>query len=64
MAAEIEKTIERLEDNPRCGPDGRVVGSRELRVLRTPYLLAYRIKGETVLILRLFHEKQRWPTRF
>ena len=46
---------------PRSGRTGRVKGTRELAVLGTPYIAAYRIAGEKVRILRILHGAQRWP---
>lgn len=49
---------------PESGRAGRVVGTRELVVGRTPYLLPYRIRGEAIEILRVLHGRQRWPDSF
>jgi toxin ParE1/3/4 len=46
---------------PESGRPGRLPGTRELIVGRTPYLVAYRIEGDTVEILRVIHSRQRWP---
>jgi len=35
--------------------------TRELVVSGTPYVLPYRIVGNTVHILRVFHSARRWP---
>lgn len=48
---------------PRAGRPGRVSGTRERVVLRTPYILVYRLHSETVRILRVFRGARRWPTR-
>ena len=41
------------------GP-GRVAGTRELLIPRTPYLAAYLVDGDTVRILRVLHGTQMW----
>ena len=49
-----------LVDFPR---GGRPIGSLDCRVLRvhgTPYLIAYRIEGELVDVLRIVHEREDW----
>lgn len=46
---------------PERGRSGRIEGTRELVILRTPYIAAYRIAGGTVRILRVLHGSQRWP---
>ncbi len=54
---------EALADQPSLGRPGRVPGTRELVVQRTRYIVPYRIKGETVEILRVFHASRRLPER-
>jgi plasmid stabilization system protein ParE len=43
------------------GRPGRIEGTRELVISRTPYIAAYRIVGNTVRILRVLHGAQQWP---
>jgi addiction module RelE/StbE family toxin len=47
---------------PESGRLGRIEGTRELVVTNLPYILAYRIKGDTVRILRVLHSAQQWPS--
>jgi toxin ParE1/3/4 len=58
---EIEGQTDRLADYPKLGRPGRVKGTRELVVNRTPFIVVYRIKGEMVQILRVLHGAQQWP---
>jgi toxin ParE1/3/4 len=53
-----------LADNPQMGRPGRVPGTRELVVPRTPYIVPYRVQRATIQILRVFHGARRWPERF
>ena len=53
-----------LADHPQMGRPGRVPGTRELVVTRFSYILPYRVRGETVEILRVFHTARKWPQRF
>ena len=53
-----------LPDNPQTGRPGRVPGTRELVIPRTPYIVPYRVQGATIQILRVFHGARRWPERF
>ena len=46
---------------PEIGRPGRRGGTRELVVSRTPYIVAYRLRGEAIEILRVLHARQRWP---
>ncbi len=46
---------------PEGGRPGRIEGTRELVIRRTPYIAAYRIEGDGVRILRVLHSAQLWP---
>jgi addiction module RelE/StbE family toxin len=61
---EIESQVAGLLDNRHQGRPGRVKGTRELVIVRTPYIAAYRIKKDSVQILRIFHGARLWPERF
>jgi toxin ParE1/3/4 len=49
---------------PESGRPGRRIGTRELVIGRTPYIVAYRTRGDAVQILRVLHGRQRWPAAF
>lgn len=53
-----------LAQQPGIGHPGRVPGTRELVVPRTRYIVPYRVRGDTVEILRLFHTARRLPERW
>ncbi|HEX5328515.1 MAG TPA: type II toxin-antitoxin system RelE/ParE family toxin [Acetobacteraceae bacterium] len=57
----IESAVRRLIDHPHIGRKGRVKGTRELVVSGTPYVIAYRVEPDAVLILALLHGAQQWP---
>lgn len=59
--ARIADAVARLANFPESGRPGRVGGTRELVVGRTSCIVAYRIIGETVRILRVLHGAQLWP---
>lgn len=61
VAEGIGECATRLEQHPHMGRPGRLKGTRELIVPRLPYVIRYRIKAETVEILRIHHMAQRWP---
>ena len=50
-----------LSENPEMGRPGRVPGTRELIVPRTPFIVPYRVRGSTLQILRVYHAARRWP---
>jgi toxin ParE1/3/4 len=59
----IVAAVERLPSFPEMGRSGRVNGTRELVVTRTPYLVAYRLQDDRIEIARVLHGRQRWPDR-
>jgi toxin ParE1/3/4 len=61
--AAILRQVGQLAEHPRIGRPGRVKGSRELVVSGTPYIVAYRVAGQDVTILRVLHGAQQWPKR-
>ena len=53
-----------LAEHPRMGRPGRVSGTRELVISGTPYIVPYRLRGNTIQVLRVFHSARRWPESF
>jgi addiction module RelE/StbE family toxin len=53
-----------LREQPGLGRPGRVAGTRELVVHRTPYIVPYRVRNEMIEILRVFHTSRRLPERW
>jgi len=53
-----------LAEQPGLGRPGRVPGTRELIVAKTRYIVPYRVRGETVEVLRVFHTSRRLPERW
>ncbi len=65
VALHIIKNVEALlPHSPEMGRPGRVPGTRELVIPRTPYIVPYRLVGNTIQILRVFHSARRWPDAF
>jgi toxin ParE1/3/4 len=60
---EIEQHTSLLVKQPEMGRIGRVKGTRELVITRTPFIAVYRIKGERIEILRFLHGAQKWPKK-
>jgi toxin ParE1/3/4 len=60
----VESIEQLLPDNPRIGRAGRVPGTRELVILRSPYIVPYRLQRTTIQILRVYHAARRWPDSF
>jgi plasmid stabilization system protein ParE len=53
-----------LAQQPGLGRPGRVPGTRELSIAKTRYIVPYRVRGETVEILCMFHTSRRLPDRW
>ncbi len=59
----INLVEEHLSDNPGMGRSGRVPKTRELVVSGSPYIVVYRVKHQTLEILRIIHGAQQWPEK-
>ena len=64
LLAEIRKRADILTDNPQLGRLGRVDGTRELVLKGTHFILPYRVKGQQIQILAIFHSTRDWPKGF
>jgi toxin ParE1/3/4 len=60
----ISASANRLLEFPESGRIGRINGTRELVILRTPFILAYSVTGDLIRILRVLHGAQLWPDEF
>jgi plasmid stabilization system protein ParE len=61
VVARVLDAVALLAGQPGIGRPGRVTGTRELVVLKTRYVVPYRVRGEVVEILRVFHTSRRLP---
>ncbi len=64
VVARILQAVAVLQDQPGIGHPGRVPGTRELVVLKTRCIVPYRVRGDTVELLRVFHTSRRPPQRW
>lgn len=55
----VLSAVQMLVAQPALGRPGRVSSTRELVVLKTRYIVPYRVPGETIEILRVFHTARR-----
>ncbi len=60
----VLEAVAKLGAQPGMGRPGRVPGTRELIVAKTRYIVPYRVRGDTVEILRVFHTSRRPPDRW
>lgn len=61
VVARIVEAVAMLASQPAIGRPGRVLGTRELLVPKTRYVIPYRIRAEQVEILRVFHTSRKPP---
>lgn len=59
----IVRAVSILISQPGAGRPGRVIGTKELIVPGTPYIIPYRVKGDIVQVLRVYHTSRKWLNR-
>ena len=57
----IQTAVGQLAEFPFMGRVGRVEATRELVISNTSYLIIYRVKEESVEILRILHSSRKYP---
>jgi toxin ParE1/3/4 len=60
----IVTNIQQLGVFPMSGRSGRVPGTRELVISNTPFIAAYAIARDHIVILAIYHGAQQWPETF
>jgi toxin ParE1/3/4 len=53
--------VRRLSRFPGLGRPGRLPATREYIIPRTRFILPYRVQGQVIEILRVFHMSRKWP---
>lgn len=53
--------INLLATQPQIGRPGRIAGTRELVIPGVPYIIPYRVRGERLELIAVFHGRQKWP---
>ena len=61
LILKIQNAANQLENYPLMGKSGRVEGTRELIISNSPYIIIYRVKEESIEILRILHTSKRYP---
>jgi toxin ParE1/3/4 len=60
VANRVDAAARQLAEMP-VGRPGRVLGTYEKPVLRTPCIIAYAVSDSAITILRLIHGSRDWP---
>ena len=63
IASALLEAAGRLAQLPNLGRPGRVADTRELIVRGTPYIIVYRLRGDRLEVVAVFHARQKWPKR-
>jgi len=61
VVGRVLDAVAALAERPELGRPGRVPGTRELVVLKTRYVVPYRVKRDAIEVLRVFHSSRRLP---
>ena len=57
----LYEAIRSLKESPQRGRLGREDGTRELLFPPMPYIAVYRVKEQTIEVLRIYHAAQDRP---
>ena len=60
----IASSVQQLATFPMSGRPGRVRGTRELVISNSPFVVAYSIEKEHIVILAIYQGAQQWPEVF
>jgi toxin ParE1/3/4 len=63
VARRILRAVDLLRAHPAIGRPGRVLGTRELVVPDTPYIIPYRVREGRLDLIAVFHGSQKWPLK-
>ena len=63
VATKILNAVDPLRIHPQIGRPGRLLGTRELVVPDTPYIIPYRVRRDRIELMAVFHGRQKWPAK-
>ena len=64
ITMQIVTCVQQLATFPMSGRLGRIPGTRELVISNTPFIAAYAIDQDRIVILAVYHGAQQWPEVF
>jgi addiction module RelE/StbE family toxin len=59
VAQKIKQAVAMLEDHPQIGKPSLLNGFRELQVAGLPFVIPYKVMGDKLIVVRVFHNKQK-----
>lgn len=60
----IVEAVRRIGQLPQSGHPGRIAGTREAAVPRTPYTVVYQVTVQRIEILSIWNTAHLWPEPF
>ena len=63
VAERILRAVDLLATQPAMGRPGRLLGTRELVVGDTGFIIPYRARRDRLDLIAIFHGRQRWPEK-
>lgn len=63
VAKRILEVIDVLQTQPEMGRPGRILGTRELVIPDTPFIIPYRLRNGRLELIAVFHGRQKWPQK-
>jgi toxin ParE1/3/4 len=64
ITMQIVTCVQQLAAFSMSGRPGRVSGTRELVIANTPFIAAYAVERDRIVVLAVYHGAQRWPEVF
>jgi toxin ParE1/3/4 len=57
----MPRAVDLLQTHPEIGRPGRQIGTHELVVPDSPYIIPYGVRRERLELIAVFHGRQKWP---
>lgn len=64
VAKRLLAAVDLLMTQPEMGRPGRALGTRELVVPDTPYIIPYRVRNDRLELLAVLHGRRKWVGRY
>lgn len=66
IAQSIFETVDILADHPFAGRTGKIDGTREFVVPRSPFIIGYEVdrSADTLTVVTIYDGRRQWPESF